>query len=86
MTRRKVKIFAYCKKDLRLGGKLYFKSGKLYEVVREEFYNENNKLSFLNEFNHRHYVTKKCLNGKKGWLKHFIIKRRVLIEKTGYYI
>ena len=75
---------ALCTQDLyaqhrgRYAGKkhiMVFFAGKEYPIVDESL---RNKLVLIDELGKRHSVSG---NRKIGWLKFFIIKRRVLIEK-----
>jgi len=53
-----------------------FKAGNLYRIVDES---SRNKLILIDERGQRHQVSG---NRKTGWFSWFIVKRRVLIEKT----
>ena len=96
----KRKIFVLCHKDLYHSDKsLSFRKDKLYEVVRKDTLINGSKMqlfkgevTLLNEDNQRHsvFIDKgKYEKGDSkflGWLEYFTFSRRVLIEKTGFYL
>lgn len=65
---------AYCTKNLYFqDGTIRFKKGKSYEIIDDT---RKNTLTLISETG--------CGNSiaMEGWLKYFIVKRRVLIEKV----